>query len=115
MKSTYRDVARHALAATLLGVAAMASAAQDFKIGFVSTDRIFRDSAAAKAAQTKLEQEFARREREVETLGNQLRTASEKFEKDAPTLSESQRTTRQRSWWSWTASSSASAASSRKT
>jgi len=96
MKSTYRDVARHGLAATLLGVAAMASAAQDFKIGFVSTDRIFRDSAAAKAAQTKLEQEFARREREVETLGNQLRTASEKFEKDAPTLSESQRTTRQR-------------------
>jgi len=96
MKSTYRDVARHALAATLLGVAAVASAAQDFKIGFVSTDRIFRDSAAAKAAQTKLEQEFARREREVETLGNQLRTASEKFEKDAPTLSESQRTTRQR-------------------
>ena len=96
MKSTYRDVIRRwALVGVLCGTTAV-SFAQDFKIGFVSTDRIFRDSAAAKAAQTKLEQEFSRREREIETLGTQLRTASERFEKDAPTLSESQRTTRQR-------------------
>jgi len=72
------------------------SSAQDFKIGFVSTDRVFRDSTAAKAAQAKLEQEFAKREREVESQGTQLRTAMERFEKDAPTLSETQRTNRQR-------------------
>ncbi len=70
--------------------------AQDLKIGFVSTERILRDSNAAKAAQTRLEQEFSRREREIDALGNQLRQATEKFEKDAPTLSESQRTARQR-------------------
>lgn len=96
MTMTSRQTWRNACAAALIGLAAVAAHAQDFKVGFVSTDRIFRESAAAKAAQTKLEQEFARREREVEALGSQLRTASEKFEKDAPTLSEAQRTTRQR-------------------
>jgi outer membrane protein len=32
----------------------------------------------------------------LETLGNQLRAASEKFDREGPTLSEAQRTTRQR-------------------
>jgi outer membrane protein len=70
--------------------------AQDFRIGFVNTDRIFREAPAAKAAQVKLEQEFARREREVEGLATQLKAATEKFERDAPTLPESQRSARQR-------------------
>lgn len=96
MKSTYRDLLRRTAAVCVLGCVTAVSAAQDLKIGFVSTDRVFRESVAAKAAQSKLEQEFAKREREVEGLGNQLRTASERFEKDAPTLSETQRTTRQR-------------------
>lgn len=87
---------RHVFLALSLGLAAGAAFGQDVKIGFVNTDRIFRDSTAAKAAQTKLEQEFSRRERELETLGNQLRTASEKFDREAPTLSETQRNTRQR-------------------
>jgi outer membrane protein len=96
MKPMSRDVIRRGLTALLLGLAAATAMAQEVKIGFVNTDRIFRDSAAAKAAQTKLEQEFSRREREIETLRTQLRTASEKFEREAPTLSETQRNTRQR-------------------
>jgi outer membrane protein len=96
MKSISRDVIRRGLTVLVLGVAAATASAQDFKIGFVNTDRIFRDSSAAKAAQTKLEQEFSRREREIENLRTQLRTASEKFEREGPTLSETQRTTRQR-------------------
>ncbi len=72
------------------------AAAQDFRVGAVSLERILRDANAAKAATAKLEQEFSRREKEIETLGTQLKTASERFERDAPTLSESQRTTRQR-------------------
>jgi len=87
---------RHVLLALSLVLTAGATLAQDVKIGFVNTDRIFRDSTSAKAAQTKLEQEFSRREREIETLGNQLRAASEKFDREAPTLSESQRVARQR-------------------
>jgi outer membrane protein len=96
MKSTQRMFFRQALVALAMGCATLVSAAQDFKIGFVSTDRIFRESAAAKAAQAKLEQEFSRREREVEALRSQLKSASEKLDKEAPTLSESQRVTRQR-------------------
>ena len=80
-----------------LALGAWASAqAQEFRIGFISTDRIFREANTAKAAQTKLEQEFSRREKELMDLGNTLKTNSEKLERDAPTLSETQRVARQR-------------------
>ncbi|MCW8206398.1 OmpH family outer membrane protein [Verminephrobacter aporrectodeae subsp. tuberculatae] len=82
----------------LLGALAVAAPAraQEFKVGFVNTDRIFREANTAKAAQAKLEQEFSRREKELVELGNTLKNATEKFEREAPTLAESQRTTRQR-------------------
>ena len=69
---------------------------QEFKIGFVNTDRIFREANPAKAAQTKLEQEFSKREKELNDLGNSLKNATEKFEREAPTLSENQRGQRQK-------------------
>ena len=56
---------------------------------------LFR-SNSAKAAQTKLEQEFSKREKELIELGNSVKSLSEKLEREAPTLSESQRTTRQK-------------------
>ena len=65
-------------------------------MGFVNTERIFREAASAKQAQAKLEQEFSRREKELVDAGNTLKAASEKFEKEAPTLSESQRNNRQK-------------------
>lgn len=85
------------LGLTLSGLLlAFSAQAQEFKIGFVNTDRLFREANSAKAAQTKLEQEFSRREKELVTAGETLKTASEKYEREAPTLSESQRNTRQR-------------------
>jgi outer membrane protein len=81
------------LAASALTMSAMA---QDFRIGFVSTDRILREANQAKTAQTKLEQEFFKREKELQAQAAQLKTASEKFEREAPTLPEAQRVTRQR-------------------
>ncbi|AOF87578.1 outer membrane family protein [Hydrogenophaga sp. RAC07] len=87
---------RKTLVAVALGLATLGVAAQDLRIGFVNLERILRDSNSAKAAQTKLEQEFSRREKEVQGLAAQLKSASEKFEREAPTLPESQRTTRQR-------------------
>ena len=65
-------------------------------MGFVNTDRIFREANTAKTAQANLEQEFARREKELTDLGNTLKTTSDKFEREAPTLSETQRTARQK-------------------
>ena len=70
--------------------------AQEIKIGFVNTDRIFREASTAKSAQVKLEQEFAKREKDLMDFGNTLKSASDKFEREAPTLSESQRNTRQK-------------------
>lgn len=66
------------------------------KIGFVSTERILRDSKPAKAAQTKIEAEFKRRDDELQNLANSLRNQAQKFDKDAPVLSESERIKRQR-------------------
>lgn len=85
-----------ALLLSALAVASPALQAQEFKAGFVNTDRIFREATTAKAAQAKLEQEFSRREKELIESGNALKSATEKFEREAPTMAESQRTTRQR-------------------
>jgi outer membrane protein len=82
----------------VLGVLALVAQAQaeDFRVGFVNTDRIFREANTAKAAQAKLEQEFSKREKELNDLGNGLKSLSDKFEREAPTLSESQRAQRQK-------------------
>jgi len=77
-------------------VTSLAAHAQEFRVGFVNTDRIFREANTAKQAQAKLEQEFARREKELVDMGNTLKTASEKLERDAPTMSETQRNQRQK-------------------
>jgi outer membrane protein len=90
---------RHFSQVCLLAVGALSAnmaSAQEFKIGFVNTDRIFREAATAKSAQAKLEQEFAKREKDLVDLGNTIKTASDKFEREAPTLSETQRNTRQK-------------------
>jgi outer membrane protein len=70
--------------------------AQEFRIGFVSTDRIFKEASTAKAAQSKLEQEFSKREKELVDLGSSLKSMADKFEREAPTLSEAQRAGRQK-------------------
>lgn len=73
-----------------------AAAAQELKIGYVNSERILRDSAPARAATQKLEQEFAKRDRDLQDMGARLKAAAERFEKDSPVLSESDRARRQR-------------------
>jgi outer membrane protein len=94
-----KTLSRYCLA-LLLGAVALGAQAQarteDFRVGFVNTDRIFREANTAKAAQIKLEQEFARREKELNDLGAALKSGSEKFEREAPTLTEAQRSQRQK-------------------
>ena len=87
---------RKSILAVSLGLCAAVSVAQDFKIGFVNTDRIFRESTPAKAAQTKLEQEFSKREKELDDQGAQLKTAGDRFERESPTMAEGQRSARQK-------------------
>ncbi|WP_416222204.1 OmpH family outer membrane protein [Sphaerotilus sp.] len=80
--------------ATLL--ASPAAMAQEFKIGYVNSDRMLRDAAPAKAAQAKLEVEFGKREKDLNDAAARLKTAADKFEKDQVTLAESERSRRQR-------------------
>ena len=87
---------RHILVCILLPMAGVAASAQEFKVGIVNLDRIFREANTSKAAQAKLEQEFSKREKDIADLGVQIKAQSEKLEREAPTLSESQRNTRQR-------------------
>ncbi|MEO7242334.1 MAG: OmpH family outer membrane protein [Variovorax sp.] len=70
--------------------------AEDFRIGFVNPDRVVREALPAKAATAKLEAEFTKREKEITTMGDALKSASERFEREAATLPESQRAARQR-------------------
>ncbi len=70
--------------------------AQETKIGFVNTERIFREAVPAKAAQAKIEQEFSRREKELQDMAGRIKGMADKLDKDAPVLSESDRVRRQR-------------------
>ncbi|MBV2180274.1 OmpH family outer membrane protein [Castellaniella sp. MT123] len=72
------------------------SYAQGTKIGFVSTERILRDSKPAKAAQAKIEAEFKKRDQDLQKQADSLRSQAQKLDKDAPVLSEADRVKRQR-------------------
>ena len=79
----------------LLCLSAGASA-QELKIGYVNSERVLREATPAKAAQTRLESEFSKREKDLAEQGARLKAAAERLEKEAPTLSESERARRQR-------------------
>ena len=83
-------------AALCLALSSSWLAAQELKIGYVNSERVLRDSAPAKAAQTKLEAEFSKREKELNDARARLKASAEKLDKDAPTLAESERARRQR-------------------
>ena len=85
----------------LLGAACLAllhapAFTQELKIGYVNSERVLRDSQPAKAAQAKLETEFARRDRELNDVATRLKAAADKLDKDFPTLPEAERNRRQR-------------------
>ena len=82
--------------ATLLAGTATGAVAQELKIGYVNSDRVLRDALPAKAAQAKLETEFSKREKDLTDLANRLKATSDRLDKDAPTLPESERVRRQR-------------------
>ncbi len=98
MKSAYRasKFLRSAAAAVLAIAATAAVQAQELKIGYVNSDRVLRDAAPAKAAQSRLEVEFSKRQKEGDDAAARLKAAAEKLDKDSPTLSEAERSRRQR-------------------
>ena len=85
-----------AVAAVLALSAAGASAQELLKIGYVNSDRVLRDAVPAKAAQAKLEAEFQKRERDLNDLAQRVKAASDRLDKESPTLAEVERGRRQR-------------------
>jgi len=84
------------IAATLLAVAAGAAHAVEYKIGFVNTERLFREAAPAKRAQQKLEKEFAPRDADIQRLSKQVRDLQALLDKDGATMAESDRRNKER-------------------
>ena len=66
------------------------------QLAMVSTERILRESSAAKSAQLKLEAEFAKRERQVQELAKRLRESSEMLVRDSPSITQEARAKQQR-------------------
>jgi outer membrane protein len=90
-------VIRALCATALIAAASPAILAQEGpKVGFVSTERLLRDAVPAKAAQQKLQVEFSKREKEMQEMAARLKQLTEKFDRDAPVLTESDRVRRQR-------------------
>ncbi len=82
--------------AVCLAGAAFGAQTQELKIGYVNSDRVLRDATPAKAADTRLKAEFSKREKDLLDMGERLKAAGEKFDKDQPTMAESERVRRQR-------------------
>ena len=70
--------------------------AADLKIGFVNTERVFRDAAPAVRAQKKIEQEFAKRDQDMQKMAEQVRKLQENLEKNSVTMTDTERRNKER-------------------
>ena len=82
--------------AVLLASLAFAAGAAELKIGFVNTERVFREAAPAKRAQQKLEKDFAARNAELAKLEKQGRDLQTELERENVTISDAQRREKER-------------------
>lgn len=80
-----------AVAACMLIGNGLVAVAQDLKIGFVSTERVFREAAPAVEALKRLEKEFAPREAEIKDVTEKAAEIKQKLEKEGMTMSASDR------------------------
>jgi outer membrane protein len=103
-----RKIRNYGLIVAILGLVALPASAQnaaraetpksggDYKVGFVNTERLFRDAAPAKRAQQKLEKEFAARDAEIQKVAKQVRDLQSQLEKDGATMAENERRNKER-------------------
>ncbi len=67
------------------------SANEGVKIGYVNTQRIFRDAPAAVKAAKKIEAEFSKRDQDLQGMAKQLQGMQQSLEKNSLTMTESDR------------------------
>jgi outer membrane protein len=85
------------LALLCAGAMAQASAQSGMsRIGFVYTERLMTESKLAKAADAKLQAEFSKRQKQLDDTVLKYKQSREKFDNEAPKLSDLDRTRRTR-------------------
>jgi outer membrane protein len=84
------------LVAAAFLLAASAAYGADYKIGFVNTERLFREAAPAKRAQQKLEKEFAARDADLQKLTKAVRDLQTLLDRDGATMGEAERRNKER-------------------
>lgn len=90
-----RKFALSIIALSLLQISGMAAAAE-YKIGFVNTERVFREAAPAQKAQKKLEKEFATRDQELQKMAKQAKDLQAYLEREGVTISDTERRNKER-------------------
>lgn len=66
------------------------------RVGFVSTERLITESKLSKAADAKIEAEFSKRQKAIQENIARFKAMSDKYDSEALTLSEPERTKRAR-------------------
>jgi outer membrane protein len=84
------------LVAIMAALPAVQAVAAEMKIGYVNTQRIFRDAPAAQKAAKKIEAEFSKRDQDLQRMAKQLQSLQEGLEKNSVTMSESDRRNKER-------------------
>ena len=82
--------------AVAFALSALAAGAAEMKIGFVNTERVFREAAPAKRAQQVLEREFSARNAELSKVEKQGRDLQQELERENVTMPESARREKER-------------------
>jgi len=96
--NAHHSIVKHIAAFIVLAVALVAPAAHaaDYKLGFVNTERLFREAAPAKRAQQKIEKEFSARDNEMQKLSKQVRDLQTTLDRDGPTMGDAERRNKER-------------------
>lgn len=88
------------IAALLVAVSALLpfsyAGANELKIGYVNTQRIFRDAPAAQKAAKRIEADFSKRDQDLQKMAKQLQSMQENLEKNGVTMSDSDRRAKER-------------------
>ena len=85
-------IRRHLIAILFLGGLVMPLlASAEFRVGFVNTVKLMEKAPQARAAISKMEAEFAPREKEIVALQREVKKIEEKLAKDSAVLSEEKR------------------------
>ncbi len=68
----------------------------DSKIGFVNSQKILNDAPQAARAKKKIEKDFEKRDQDLQRIAKQLQGMQENLDKNAVTMAESERRTKER-------------------